>query len=133
METIKYAGLGIRLAAAGIDLAIMAGPIVAGVGYYLIINGKEVANIPALILMFVVVIFWKKYGATPGKMFLGLKVVSTDLQPLSYGQAFGRYFSYILSSLLLFGGFIMIAFRKDSRGLHDILSNTRVVYKSSLS
>jgi uncharacterized RDD family membrane protein YckC len=132
METVKNAGLGIRLAAAAIDLAIMAGPIVAGVVYYLIINGKEVANIPALVLMFVVVVLWKKYGATPGKMILGLKIISNDLQPLTYGQAIGRYFGYVLSSLLLFGGFIMIAFRKDNRGLHDILANTRVVYKSSL-
>jgi len=133
METIKDAGIGIRLAAAAIDLAILAGPIVAGVGYYLIVNGKEIANIPALALMLVVVVFWKKSGATPGKMILGLQVISSDLQPLTYSQAFGRYISYVLSSLLLFGGFIMIAFRKDNRGLHDILSNTRVVYKSSLN
>jgi uncharacterized RDD family membrane protein YckC len=132
MENVKDAGLGIRLAAAAIDFVLMALPVLAGVVYYTLANGGN-KNIAGWVLMILVVILWKKYGATPGKMILGLKVVSNDLQPLTYGQAFGRYFSYALSSLLLFGGFIMIAFRKDKKGLHDLLAKTRVVYKSSLN
>jgi uncharacterized RDD family membrane protein YckC len=72
--------------------------------------------------------FWIQYGATPGKMAFGLKVVNPDGAPLSIGQAIGRYLGMLLSGLIIGIGFIMAGFDDQKRALHDRLVNTRVIY-----
>jgi len=82
------------------------------------------------ILMFVAVIFWKKFdGATPGKKILKIKVVDVKtFGEITNTQAITRSFGYI-PAILSFGiGIFMIAFRKDKRGLQDLLAGTVVVY-----
>jgi len=66
-------------------------------------------------------------GATPGKMALGLRVVTGDGQRLSFLNATGRYFAKIISAMILFIGFIMIGFTERKRGLHDMMANTLVI------
>ena len=66
-------------------------------------------------------------GQTLGKMALRLKVVREDLSPVSYGRAFGRFWGYQLSTLVLFIGYLMVLFNKDRKALHDILCDTRVI------
>lgn len=73
--------------------------------------------------------FIGKYGATPGKMACKIKVVKYDGSTIGYGLAFGRYFAKIISSLILFIGFIMAAFDGQKRTLHDHICNTRVIHK----
>src|SRR5262249_27966900 len=46
---------------------------------------------------------WAQYGATPGKMALGLKVINPDGSPISLGQAAGRYLGMWLSWILCIG------------------------------
>ncbi|QHI68399.1 RDD family protein [Tichowtungia aerotolerans] len=70
-----------------------------------------------------------KYGATLGKKALGIKIIMSDGKPISYGRAIGRYFSYMLSGLILNIGYLMAAFDGEKRALHDHICNTRVVYK----
>jgi uncharacterized RDD family membrane protein YckC len=65
--------------------------------------------------------------ATPGKMVIGVKVVRPDGSRVDLGRAFGRYFSKILSGLILCIGFIMVGFDAQKRGLHDMICDTRVV------
>jgi uncharacterized RDD family membrane protein YckC len=72
-------------------------------------------------------IFVAQMGATPGKMALGMKVVRPDGSRVDLGRAFGRYFAKILSMIILFIGYIMIAFDSEKRGLHDMICDTRVV------
>ena len=71
-----------------------------------------------------------KHGATPGKMACGLKVVSPDGGPVSYGKACGRFFAEMLSGLTLGIGYIMVAFDDEKRALHDRICNTRVIRKA---
>ncbi|MBV9084662.1 MAG: RDD family protein [Acidobacteriaceae bacterium] len=71
--------------------------------------------------------FLSQKSATPGKMVLGLKVVTATGERISVGRATARYFAEILSSLILFIGFIMIAFDSQKRALHDHICNTRVI------
>lgn len=71
--------------------------------------------------------FIGRYGATPGKMVLKLKVVRSDGAPVSYKRAAGRYFATWLSQLTLLIGFIMAAFDGQKRALHDHICDTRVV------
>ncbi len=73
--------------------------------------------------------FLTRYGATPGKMVIGKKVVTADGAPLSIGRALGRYFATWLSYFTLMIGFIMAAFDEEKRALHDRICDTRVVTK----
>ena len=71
--------------------------------------------------------FLVKFGATPGKMAVGIKVVRPDGGPLSVGQAIGRYFAHILSGLILYIGYMMAGWDDEKRALHDRLAGTRVI------
>lgn len=71
---------------------------------------------------------WARVGVTPGKRLLGLKVVAGDgSEPLGYAKAALRMVGYMASGFLFCAGFIMIAFTKDNRGLHDMIADTKVV------
>ena len=72
-------------------------------------------------------LFLSRYEATPGKMALGLKVVRADGSKLSTGRIIGRYFSEMLSSMILLIGYIMAGFDEERRTLHDRICDTRVI------
>ncbi len=73
------------------------------------------------------VFFLTRFGATPGKLALSLRVIRTDGSGISTGRAFGRHFADILSGLILGIGYIMAGFDDEKRALHDHLCDTRVV------
>ena len=74
------------------------------------------------------VLFWKYKAATPGKMVMGLSVVDAKTgEPLSTGQAIGRYFAYIISSLALCLGYVWVVFDDRKQGWHDKLAGTVVI------
>jgi uncharacterized RDD family membrane protein YckC len=70
---------------------------------------------------------WVWRGQTVGKMAMAIKVVRRDGHPLGVGTALLRLVGYLFSTLLLFAGFLMIAFDPQRRGLHDRLADTLVV------
>lgn len=70
--------------------------------------------------------------ATPGKFLLGLTVTDEQGQRISFGKANARYWSKILSGLILCIGYIMVAFTEKKQGLHDIIAKTLVVKKASV-
>ena len=82
-------------------------------------------------VLIITVLFWKKWrGATPGKRFVHIKIVDAKtFKDIDNKQAITRSFGYIVSTLILLIGFIMVAFRNDKRGLHDLLAGTSVVYE----
>jgi len=67
--------------------------------------------------------------ATPGKMVLRIKVTDIEGNRISFWRAVGRYFSKIVSGLILGIGYLMIAFTEKKQGLHDIMAGTLVVIK----
>jgi uncharacterized RDD family membrane protein YckC len=72
--------------------------------------------------------FIRKYDATPGKRLLKLKVLRADGSRLSKGRIVGRYFAELVSGIILFIGYLMVAFDKEQRrALHDKMCDTRVV------
>ncbi|WP_297443658.1 RDD family protein [Sulfurimonas sp.] len=81
-------------------------------------------------VLIITILFWKKWrGATPGKKFVHIKIVDAKtLQDLDNTQAITRSLGYIVSMALFFIGFLMVALRKDKRGLHDLLAGTLVIY-----
>jgi uncharacterized RDD family membrane protein YckC len=81
-------------------------------------------------VLVVTMIFWKKWrGATPGKKFVHIKIVDFKTnRDIDNKQAITRSLGYIVSTLFFLIGFIMVAFRKDKRGLHDLLAGTAVIH-----
>jgi uncharacterized RDD family membrane protein YckC len=86
--------------------------------------------ISTAISLFYEAFFLVQYGATPGKMIFGLKVITPDGGGISWGRAIGRYFAKILSGITLFIGYIMAAFDSEKRALHDYIAGTRVIRTS---
>jgi uncharacterized RDD family membrane protein YckC len=70
-----------------------------------------------------------KWGGTPGKLLLGLRVVGVDSQTnLSLGQLFLREtIGRILSLLPLCLGYLWVSWDKERRTFHDMIAKTRVI------
>lgn len=75
------------------------------------------------------VFFWGRFGATPGKMICGIKVVRSDGSPITYMRALGRVFGDMLSGMTLGIGYLIVASDPEKRALHDHICDTRVVYR----
>jgi len=74
--------------------------------------------------------FIGRFGATLGKMACRLQVVTPEGGRVSYARALGRFFSEMISSMILAIGYIMAAFDDEKRALHDRICSTRVVRKA---
>lgn len=73
-------------------------------------------------------------GTTLGKKALNLCVVSTEGEKLTLFQVFYREtVGKFLSGFVINLGFLMVIVDKEKRTLHDILSDTRVVYMEALA
>jgi len=67
------------------------------------------------------------YQGTVGKMVLGIKVTDMNGNRIGFGKATGRHFGKIISGIILFAGFFMVASTKKRQGLHDIMAGCLVV------
>jgi uncharacterized RDD family membrane protein YckC len=76
----------------------------------------------------IVLFFWIKKQATPGKLIMKIRIVDQkSLKPITTHQSFVRFLSYFLAALPLFGGFIIMGFNPKKRGLHDFIAGTCVI------
>lgn len=138
---LAYAGGGKRLVAKFIDLVFMfaLASLVEGLSRKLFPDsfpdGGEINEV-YLVTMFLCFLlgmgyltwFIGKYGATPGKMVMNLKVVTPTGGRVGYGHAFKRYWAEsVVVFLTLFLGYLPVPFDAQRRGLHDRLCGTRVV------
>ena len=126
-----YAGFGIRLVARIIDeMIIFVIPIIV---FALLSFTQSPAFIFIILLWWALpenayyIYFHKKTGQTIGKKALGLKVVKTDGNNLSWGGAFLRRIGYKIGEIPLFLGQIWIAIDKEKQGWHDKIAHTYVV------
>jgi formylglycine-generating enzyme required for sulfatase activity/uncharacterized RDD family membrane protein YckC len=145
IRNINYAGFWRRAAALIIDI------IISTIGTYLIVLCLLVVNYmvgfqhpdePDVIARLVnlwyglIILFGVFYyplmessskQATIGKLVLGIKVTDLEGRRISFWKALGRYVSKSISATVLFAGYIMVAYDKQKRGLHDIIASTLVV------
>ena len=144
VQKLKYAGFWVRVLAYLIDFVILlfaqftilslfgessigsAGAMNYGV------NASTDDPLLSLILLIIAIGYFVAFEssatqATPGKMALGLIVTDMDGRRISVLRALGRYFAKFLSGLILFIGYIMVAFTDRKQGLHDLLASTLVV------
>jgi uncharacterized RDD family membrane protein YckC len=134
--SVGYGGFWIRLVAYvldGILLSIATG--ILGFVTGMSIDTNDFAHFDYTTNIGSLVIGWLYFslmessarGATVGKMAVGLRVVTEQGQRLSFANATGRYFAKFISAIILFVGFIMVAFTDRKRGLHDMIASTLVV------
>lgn len=134
---VAYGGFWIRLVAYIIDAILLGavGAVLFSVFGISITEPADLENYDPTINVVSFVIGWLYFallesserGATVGKMAMGLRVVTSDGQRLSFMNATGRYFAKIISAIILMIGFIMIAFTDRKRGLHDMIAGTLVI------
>lgn len=100
-------------------------------------NPAQVSPLIVLLWIFYILIniayftyFHGTTGRTPGKMILGLQVVSEDGAPISFGTAFLRSVGYLVSNILYLG-FIWVAFDKRKQGWHDKIAGTVVILRET--
>ncbi len=81
-----------------------------------------------LVLLYYPVMESSRWQATLGKRFCGLTVVNLDGKRISFVRALVRFLAKYLSGSLFGIGFLMIAWRSDRRGLHDMIAGTLVLW-----
>jgi uncharacterized RDD family membrane protein YckC len=143
-QSTGYGGFWIRLLAYLIDgilLNVVFWVLALVIGVKLIPADPATMNSPDMLLemgkfeVVAVVVTWLYFalmessprGATVGKMVCGLRVVDRQGNRISFGRATGRFFAKFISGMILFIGYLMIAFTDRKRGLHDIMAGTLVV------
>lgn len=72
--------------------------------------------------------FWTHGGQTLGMRAWKIKVLTADRNPINWRQAALRFFSALLSWLILGLGFWWILLDKQKRGWHDRLSQTQIFF-----
>jgi uncharacterized RDD family membrane protein YckC len=144
--TLAYAGFWIRVGAKLLDGLILSVFIIPFVIYFVFTGvAAGASNRPSDALAVVQLLvqlgylalnavysifFVGKYGATPGKMACGLRIVAADGSKISYLRATGRFFAEMLSGIICYIGYIIVGFdQPEKRALHDHICNTRVIYK----
>ncbi|SFZ97351.1 FIG00732228: membrane protein [hydrothermal vent metagenome] len=136
IEPSYYATTAMRFKAFGTDLFMLVMPIMYIV-FYLILDGREdfaahkIAGWLYILIPLIVVqtIFMFKTGQTPGFRAYDITLIdeTTKKKPSLFIILFRNVTSIL--SLATFFGWIMMFFRKDSKTLHDLLSNTAIVIK----
>jgi uncharacterized RDD family membrane protein YckC len=135
---IVYAGFWLRFFASIIDCVwyiflLMPLPIIYGFGQYLNSGPLSYLGVWHILLELILpitltILLWLRFSATPGKMFLKLKIVDTKTSgPISFRQALIRYIGYLPSFYCLLLGILWVAFDKRKQGWHDKLASTAVI------
>ncbi|MCK9581264.1 MAG: RDD family protein [Methanoregula sp.] len=98
--------------------------------------GRAVAGIILLLLMswlYSAMTTSSHYGGTFGKILMGMKVVNTSGDLISFRHATVRFIAKIFSGIIIFIGFFMIHFSKTNQGLHDRFAGTYVIYAKKVA
>jgi uncharacterized RDD family membrane protein YckC len=129
-ENLAYprAGFWERLAAGFLDLILVS--ILAGLTSSPPLPLEHHFGGPSLGLLITLAYFagmWAWKGTTVGGVVLNLKVVRFDGQPLTFPVALVRALAGAFSVVVLFLGFLWIAWDRENQGWHDKVAGTLVV------
>ena len=89
---------------------------------------SSLAIITIFVFVFYPILFWVGVGQTPGKRFMGLRVIGVDDKPLRFPQAVKRYLGYWVSALPFLLGYLWVLFDDNRQSWHDKLAHTKVIY-----
>jgi uncharacterized RDD family membrane protein YckC len=150
---LEYAGYGIRFLARFVDmiviytLAALSGFVLGFISVFTAVASGRPAepaealasvNIFAFVLSLLAALLFHAvaegiHGSTPGKMLVGLTVLSDTQGPCGFGSALGREAAYFVDGL--FFGLVAYGSMKQSQRrqrLGDKWAHTIVVYRKSL-
>ena len=139
-QETTYAGFWIRTLAHVIDgtlLTLIILPLnlwVYGAEY--VTDSKLIAGPFDFVISWVlpaiaIILFWNYREATPGKMWLGIRVVDAEtLGHPSTRQYVARYFGYIVSIVPLLLGLFWVAWDPRKQAWHDKLARTVVLRRT---
>lgn len=120
----------VRLVAWLIDFAAFG--IIAGV--FIVGTGSITAGLTVSYVIYLVaqVAFWMTLGATPGKLLMGIKIVTVDGDPVTLGHCIMRVIGYAVINF--FGNILhlLVLIKEDKRGVQDMMSGTMVVYRDTI-
>ena len=131
-EPLPPAGVGLRCIDGMLDIIVLfvIGYVIAFLTGQTTQSGFDLQGMPAFLWWLTGLVYYVafevKMGATPGKMLLGLKVVSTDCTPCDLKAAVIRNVCRIVDNFLAIGVFLML-FSKRNQRLGDRLAGTLVV------
>lgn len=136
----NYAGFWLRFAALMIDgivivviIAILS--MVFGIGMIDQTDSEEAlfyimsfyGFIQILVILYFSLLESSKWQATLGKRAVGILVTDERGGKISFGRALGRHFAKLLSSIILYIGFIMAGFTERKQALHDLIAGTLII------
>ncbi len=135
-DSVQYAGFWIRALAMLLDSFILGLPIAVFVSFFFGWDWIEETMSQAHLLFMTIelvttIAFWVNWqGRTPGKKIVGIRIVSFEnYGPLNHTRAIIRYIGYTINFLIFGLGFLLIALRRDKRGLHDLIAGTAVIHE----
>ena len=139
-----YAGFFVRLAAYLVDLLVVGiALLIVRIPIWIMsfinpdnfivrdmIFQYSIADILLYLLKVVYFVLLTYYtGSTLGKKLFQIKVVSTENRKMTFFEVvFRETVGRFLAALIIYVGYIMVGVDKQKRGLHDILSDTQVIY-----
>lgn len=139
----KPAGFWIRFFAYLVDLmliqTVLVGLVVyniftiAGIADYTVLYISLMGIVNGIVFYLYFAIMTKYFNQTVGKMIFGIKVVSDTGEPLSWStvlfrETVGRFISATILVL-----YIIVAFTKKHKAIHDYIADTHVVYERAYS
>ena len=148
-QSMSYASLTRRAIAQLVDLAVIAGPVVATSGLFMrmawmgsLDEPEEFMEIIAGLWPIIAAIGWAilisltftfsegRWGITPGKWLTKIKVLGTDLQPCGFGRALIRNLLKCVDGFFNFVvGIMLIALSENWQRVGDMAARTVVVRK----
>ncbi|HEX4603657.1 MAG TPA: RDD family protein [Candidatus Angelobacter sp.] len=119
---LPYAGFWMRVGAYLLDIVILVIPLFI------------LSLLPLLGIVIDIVGIWLYFAlqesserqATIGKRALNIYVTDLQGRRISFGQATGRHFSKIISSIILGIGYMMAGFTEKKQALHDMIAGTLI-------
>lgn len=124
-QEARYAGFWMRFLAYVIDMTLLG---TLTVGLFVVTPGQaSLAYLSLALSLAYYAGFETWFAATPGKMPFGMNVKMANGDALNLKAGVIRYLGHIVSGFLFGVGFLMIAFTRKKRGLHDYMANTIVV------
>jgi uncharacterized RDD family membrane protein YckC len=121
--------LGFGIAAQVQDGEVTEEAALGMIGAILAMVGSAMLVTFAITILYFALMESSKSQATLGKLAVGIKVVDTEGNRLSFGKAFLRSIGKIISGMIMYIGYIMAAFTEKKQGLHDLIANTLVINK----
>ncbi|MBT4510589.1 MAG: RDD family protein [Chloroflexi bacterium] len=121
---VEYAGFWRRFVASIIDGIIMN---ILNAPLSFVFTSAYYYGLGSLFELVYTLGFWSWRSQTPGKMALGVKIVTEDGKPIAMGRAIIRYFCYFISAIPLGLGFLWIAWDSKKQGWHDKIAGTYVI------